>query len=183
MSENFKYIIQTVVIIFAIIGVIYLGTQFGFFNKTKIVKVSDTTFVYIDTGRIITEYENIYIKSKPLILLDTIIKDSLIEITKYAIVDTSINSKIVVTQIDSLNKIDSSYNINLRTHLNMKYNIDSNDIFIMISQSSDSIKYVTKYIEKITTIEKQYWYNEPIVRYGVPCLMFVGGFYLGTQTK
>ena len=183
MTDNIKYILQTIVIVFALVGIIYLGTLFGFFNKTKIVKITDTTFVYIDTGRIITDYEKIYIKSKPLILLDTIIKDSLIEITKYAIIDTLLNSNITVTQIDSLNKIDSSFDVSLRTHLNMKYNIDSNDIFIMISQSSDSINYVTKYVEKITTIENQYWYNEPIVRYGVPCLMFVGGVYVGSKIE
>src|SRR5690554_6436640 len=113
MTDNIKYILQTIVIVFALVGIIYLGTLFGFFNKTKIVKITDTTFVYIDTGRIITDYEKIYIKSKPLILSDTIIKDSLIEITIYAIIDTLLNSNITVTQIDSLNKIDSSFDVSL----------------------------------------------------------------------
>jgi hypothetical protein len=183
MTENTKYILQTIVIVLALIGIIYLGTSFGFFNKTKIVKISDTVITYIDTGRIITEYEKIYLKSKPNILYDTVTKDSIIIITKYAVIDTLLNSNIFVTQLDSLNKIDSSFNVSLRTHLNMKYNIDSNEVEIMINQKSDSIKYLTKYVEKSTTIEKQYWYNEPYIRYGIPVVAFVGGFYLGTQMK
>lgn len=181
MSDNFKYILQTIVIVFALVGIIYLGSNFGFFDKTKIVKVSDTIIIYENVGTIETKYQNVYVKSKPELKIDTLYKDTIQYVYRYYEIDTLLNSNIAVTQKDTLNKVDTNFTINLRSHLNMKYNIDSNDVEILFKQDADNINYVTKYVEKITTIEQQHWYNEPIVRYGVPCLMFVGGVYVGTK--
>jgi hypothetical protein len=183
MTDNFKYILQTIVIVFALIGIIYLGAQFDIFSKTKIVKVSDTIIIYENVGTIETKYQNVYVKSKPELKIDTLYKDKIQYIYRYYEIDTLLNNNIAVTQKDTLNKVDTNFAINLRSYLNMKYNIDSNEVEILVKQEADNINYVTKYVEKITTIENQYWYNEPVVRYGIPVVSFLGGFYLGAKMK
>jgi len=152
-------------------------------QTSQLVVVQDTLIIYRDTGKVELNFDTIKITAKPKIFFDTVYINNIAYITEYAFLDTNVTTGINVRQLDSLNNIDTAFTINLRAYLYSKYNITDNMLTTGFKIADIDIFYNTQYINKIVYIKENDFLDIPIVRYGLPSAIFIGGVYVGSKIK
>ena len=149
----------------------------GYYTKpteTKIQRIE--TIIYRDSLIFVNVFDTLKITQKGKLKIDTLYLDKEKIVKYYSDLDTILNSNFA-TIVN-----DSAYYTNLRTELNIRYDLKDSIFNVNIYNLVDTNKIYYDRIEKIIHMECQKkWYNEEWFLWGSRAIFFVGGVYVGSQ--
>lgn len=155
-----------------------------------IYKPSKPDIIFLDSGKIDIKVDTLRIAGKAKIIQRTdtliIIRDGKpgyeAMVNNYAKFDTVVNVGMVIHQKDSLNKIDTIYNRNLRLTLNNKFRFYDSTFHFIIIPEFEQLSFITKTVIKYTEPEPLHWTRSDYFLAFTHTATAVGFFYLGTKT-